>query len=79
MLPFSTGDFSSCTQVDEDLEDSSGEQEDYLVDHSSYVYLLGPDGQCLAFYGKGQEMEDMVESIQLHMEAFDSAAAKQQH
>ena len=47
--------------------DDCDEDEEYLVDHSSFIYLVGPDGQCKDFYGKGQEVQDVVDSIQCHM------------
>ena len=55
-------------EEEEDEQDSgSGELEEYLVDHSSYIYLLSPEGQCVDFYGKGQEIGDIADSVQLHM------------
>jgi cytochrome oxidase Cu insertion factor (SCO1/SenC/PrrC family) len=55
--------------VDEE-DAAASESEDggeYLVDHSSFIYLMGPDGQCLDFYGKGQEVDYIAESVKLHV------------
>lgn len=62
-------------QVDEDSTGGNEqEEEDYLVDHSSYIYLVDPQGQCVDFYGKGQEIEDITRSVKLHMMNVPSAS-----
>lgn len=37
--------------------------EDYLVDHSTFTYLMGPDGRYLAHFGHGTSPEQMAERI----------------
>lgn len=37
--------------------------EDYLVDHSTFTYLMGPDGRYLAHFGHGTTPEQMAERI----------------
>ncbi len=36
---------------------------DYLVDHSTFTYLMGPDGRYLAHFGHGTTPEQMAERI----------------
>lgn len=40
----------------------------YLVDHTSYTYLMGPDGAYLAHFVYGQGPEKMAEIIRRHLE-----------
>jgi protein SCO1/2 len=42
-------------------EEKSGA--DYLVDHSTFTYLMGPDGRYLAHFGHGTTPEQMAERI----------------
>jgi protein SCO1 len=44
------------------LHDEGGEQ-DYLVDHSSFVYLMDREGRYLAHFGHAATPEQMVEEI----------------
>jgi protein SCO1/2 len=37
--------------------------EDYLVDHSTFTYLMGPDGRYLAHFGHGTTPEQMAERL----------------
>lgn len=37
---------------------------DYLMDHSSFVYLMGPDGQYVSHFTFGTEPEKMAETLQ---------------
>lgn len=37
--------------------------DDYLVDHSTFTYLMGPDGRYLAHFGHGTTPEQMAERI----------------
>jgi hypothetical protein len=68
----------SLMQVDEGDDEGEGGEEDsseeYLVDHSSYIYLVGPGGQCLDFFGKGQEAGHVAESVRQHMQAWRAGA-----
>jgi cytochrome oxidase Cu insertion factor (SCO1/SenC/PrrC family) len=36
---------------------------DYTVDHSSFIYVMGPDGQYLGFFPPGTPPERIAESI----------------
>lgn len=36
---------------------------DYTMDHSSVVYLMGPDGEFLTFFGPGTSPDKMAEKI----------------
>lgn len=44
------------------LHDEGGEQ-DYLVDHSSFVYLMDREGRYLAHFGHAATPDQMVEEI----------------
>ncbi|KAI8850588.1 SCO1/SenC-domain-containing protein [Chytridium lagenaria] len=39
------------------------DETDYLVDHSIFFYLVGPDGKYVAHYGKQETAESVVEKI----------------
>lgn len=49
--------------------------EDYLVDHSSYVYLMGPDGVFLTHFSFGVEPGKMAEELRLRIAADKSPAS----
>jgi len=49
--------------------------QDYLVDHSIFIYLMGPDGKILDYYGQNKTMEEMRDSILNHVRT--SLASKQ--
>ncbi|NXX40121.1 SCO2 protein, partial [Tricholaema leucomelas] len=40
---------------------------DYLVDHSIALYLLGPDGHLLDYYGRSKSEEQIARSVRHHM------------
>ena len=49
---------------------AAGETEDpetYLVDHSSFTYLMGPDGQFVDFYRHNITPEDMATRLRSHL------------
>ena len=50
---------------------SSGETADgsYLVDHSTFTYLMGRDGKYLAHFGHGTSPEDMAKRLDEFAEA----------
>ena len=35
----------------------------YLMDHSSFLYLMGPDGKFLAVFGPGSSVRDITDAI----------------
>jgi len=45
-------------------DDSSAE---YLVDHTSFVYLMGPDGKFLTMFRAGAEPQDMARTVASYM------------
>jgi len=45
----------------------AGEGEDYLMDHSTFTYLMGPDGRYLAHFRHGTPPEEMAERIRSFM------------
>ncbi|XP_063998878.1 protein SCO2 homolog, mitochondrial [Pogoniulus pusillus] len=47
--------------------DASG---DYLVDHSIALYLLGPDGHLLDYYGRSKSEEQIARSVRHHMDTY---------
>ncbi|XP_007952959.1 protein SCO2 homolog, mitochondrial [Orycteropus afer afer] len=48
------------------------EDQDYIVDHSTTIYLLNPDGLFTDYYSRGRSAAQIVESVQRHMAAFRS-------
>jgi protein SCO1/2 len=40
---------------------------DYLVDHSIFFYLMGPDGEFVEHYGRNLEAKEVAEKIYSHM------------
>jgi protein SCO1/2 len=43
--------------------EAGADTEDYLVDHSTFVYLMGPDGKYLTHFGLNASPEEMAETI----------------
>lgn len=41
----------------------SEDASDYLMDHSTYVYLMGPDGKYVTHFGHDQTSEQMAEKL----------------
>lgn len=39
-------------------------EEDYLVDHSIIIYLMGKDGEFLKFFGQTSTVEEMISEIE---------------
>ena len=44
-----------------------GDAENYLINHSAYVYLMSEDDQLLAIFGSSETPETMVQKIQSHL------------
>ena len=42
---------------------SHGDEHDYLVDHTSIIYLMGPDGAYKAHFSHGSSAEDMAKGM----------------
>ncbi|MBI3441794.1 MAG: SCO family protein, partial [Proteobacteria bacterium] len=40
--------------------------DDYMEDHSSYVYLMSPDNQLLEVLSADETAEGMINKIKLH-------------
>ncbi len=49
--------------------------EDYLANHTSLTYLMGPDGKFVTLFPHGTEPEVMAAAIRRHMAAAPEAAA----
>lgn len=45
------------------LSKSDIDEEDYLVDHSVFSYLLSPDGECIECYGQNMNAQECYDSI----------------
>jgi protein SCO1/2 len=56
--------YFSTSQYDE--QDPNG---DYLVDHSIFIYLMGPDGQLLEYFGQNRTAEEMRALTLSHLTA----------
>ncbi|XP_061845574.1 protein SCO2 homolog, mitochondrial [Colius striatus] len=44
---------------------------DYIVDHTVLIYLLGPDGLFLDYYGRSKSEAQIAQSVQRHMETYE--------
>lgn len=44
-------------------EQEEEESEDYLVDHTIFFYLMGPDGIIRSYYGKQMTSDQVTEGI----------------
>jgi len=45
----------------------AGDSDDYLVDHSAYVYLVGPDGRTLTYFKHDATPETIAEAVGRHL------------
>ncbi len=43
------------------------DESDYLVDHSIFFYLMGPNNEFIAHYGRNETAEGMTEKIREEM------------
>ncbi|ORZ37203.1 thioredoxin-like protein [Catenaria anguillulae PL171] len=50
--------------------------EDYIVDHSIFMYLMDPRGEFVDAYGKNLSAEQMVEKTRRHIEKWEAANGK---
>lgn len=41
----------------------AGEDENYLMDHSSFLYLMGPDGKLVRLFGAGATSEEIATAL----------------
>jgi protein SCO1/2 len=44
---------------------------DYLVDHSIFIYLMGPNGEFLDAFGKNYTSDQMVDRITAHIKSYE--------
>ncbi len=47
---------------------SQGGEEDYIMDHTAVIYLMGPEGKYLAHFAHETTPEDMASGIRRHLE-----------
>lgn len=50
-------------------------EEDYLVDHSIVLYLVGPDGEFIDFFTQRLQVGEIVDRIIAHAKVFDESSA----
>ncbi|KAG6923663.1 SCO2, cytochrome c oxidase assembly protein, partial [Chelydra serpentina] len=48
------------------------EDDDYIVDHTVIIYLLGPDGLFLDYYNRSKSEAQIVQSVRGHMETYQT-------
>jgi protein SCO1/2 len=41
--------------------------DDYLMDHTSFIYLMGPDGKYLSHFPPGTTAEQMAAAMEKHL------------
>lgn len=47
-------------------DENEDDDDDYLVDHSIVMYLIGPDGEFLDFFTQSARVDDIVKKIKTH-------------
>jgi len=50
-------------------EDEDG---DYIVDHSIIMYLIGPDGMFMDYFGQNKKAQEMIDVVTLQMLKWDA-------
>ena len=70
-----TSDDSICVSYSYYIKANENEQddEDYLVDHTTVMYLVGPDGEFLDFFTSSVTAADIAKRIRGHMLKNDDA------
>ena len=53
----------------------TGEPGEYLMDHTGFIYLMGPDGEYLEHFESAVSVSDLVDALQRHVLAAALAAA----
>lgn len=50
--------------------------DDYLVDHSIFFYLMDPNGQFVDAFGKASEVQDVVARVKKEVAAWQARTGK---
>ncbi|MBX6323868.1 MAG: SCO family protein, partial [Rhodospirillaceae bacterium] len=43
------------------------DDQDYLMEHSGFVYVMGPDGRYLTHFGPDTSAEDMAKALRQYL------------
>ncbi len=47
--------------------ETAHEEQDYLMDHSSFLYFMGPDGAFLKAFSAGTDTETLLKALRTHL------------
>jgi len=52
------------------------EGEQYLVDHSIFFYLMGPNGEFIDVYNKSMNAKEVYDSVKNHIKELTNTSSK---
>lgn len=51
------------------LQDAASKSDDYILDHSIFIYLIGPDGKYIAHYGYDKTAAYIIDDVASYLPA----------